>query len=132
MHKRMVKQNFLCLFLACTLAACGGGEQKEQNTTPEGIAEEPALTEAQAEGRQLIKQSDCSACHLDDAKLVGPGYQEVAEKYPHNDSTVTYLAQKIIKGGSGVWGNVPMTPHPQHKPEEAEKMAKYILTLSDK
>lgn len=127
-----MKQNFLYLFLACTLAACGGGEQKEQSTTPEEVAEAPAATEAQAEGRKLIKQSDCSACHLDDVKLIGPGYQEVAEKYPHNDSTVTYLAQKIIKGGSGVWGNVPMTPHPQHNLEEAEKMAKYILTLGNK
>jgi cytochrome c len=131
-YYHMMKHYFLYLFLACTLAACGGGEQKEQNIPPEGIAEEPALTATQTEGRQLIKQSDCSACHLDDAKLVGPGYQEVAEKYPHNDSTVTYLAQKIIKGGSGVWGNVPMTPHPQHSVEEAQKMAKYILTLSNK
>lgn len=131
-YYHMMKHYFLYLFLTSTLVACGGGEQKEQNTTPEGIAEELALTEAQAEGRQLIKQSDCSACHLDDAKLIGPGYQEVAEKYPHNDSTVTYLAQKIIEGGSGVWGSVPMTPHPQYKPEEAEKMAKYILTLGNK
>jgi cytochrome c len=127
-----MKHFFYYLVFTCALSACGGGEQQEQNTAKEEIATEPAITEAQAEGRQLIKQSDCSACHLDDAKLIGPGYQEVAEKYPHNDSTVTYLAQKIIKGGSGVWGNVPMTPHPQHKPEEAEKMAKYILTLSNK
>lgn len=126
-----MKQHFYFLFLACALAACGGGEQQEQTTSPEGIAEEPAMTEALTEGRRLIKQSDCTACHLDDATLIGPGYQEVAEKYPHNDSTVTYLAQKIIKGGSGVWGDIPMTPHPQHSPEEAEKMAAYILSMDN-
>lgn len=127
-----MKQYILYFFLACTCTACGGGGQETQNTLPEGTAEEPALTEAQAEGRRLIKQSDCTACHLDDAKLIGPGYEEVAEKYPPNDTTITYLAQKIIRGGSGVWGNVPMTPHPQHSLEEAEKMAEYILSLNNK
>lgn len=126
-----MKQYFYFLFLACAFAACGGGEQQDQSTSAEGTAEEPAMTEALAEGRRLIKQSDCTACHLDDVKLIGPGYEEVAEKYPHNDSTVTYLAQKIIQGGSGVWGSVPMTPHPQHSPEEAEKMAAYILSLKN-
>lgn len=124
-----MKHPFFLLSLAFLLAACGGNGKDEQQQAPEGIAEEPAMTEAQAEGRQLIKQSDCSACHLDDAKLIGPAYEAVAEKYPDNEESVNYLAGKIIQGGSGVWGSVPMTPHPQITPEEAEKMAKYILTL---
>lgn len=127
-----MKQYLFFLLLAGSLAACGGNEQNEQASAPEGIAEEPALTEAQAEGWQLIRQSDCSACHLDDVMLIGPSYEAVAEKYPHTDSTLTYLAEKIIKGGAGVWGNTPMTPHPQHSPEEAEKMARYILSLQNK
>lgn len=126
-----MKQHLLLLFLACILAACGGNDQNEQASAPEGTAEEPALTEAQAEGRQLIKQSDCSACHLDDVMLIGPSYEAVAAKYPHTDSTLSYLAEKIIMGGAGVWGNTPMTPHPQHSTEEAEKMARYILSLQN-
>lgn len=127
-----MKQSFYFVFLACVLTACGGGEQQEQNISSPETAQEPAMTEDLTEGRRLIKQSDCIACHLDDVTLIGPGYQEVAEKYPHNDSTVAYLARKIIKGGSGVWGDVPMTPHPQHSPEEAEKMVRYILSLQSK
>lgn len=124
-----MKHNLIYLLLLPLLLSCGGNEEKEQASGAKGTAEEPATTEAQAEGRQLIKQSDCIACHLDDAKLIGPAYEAVAEKYPDNQESVSHLAGKIIQGGSGVWGEVPMTPHPQTSQEEAEKMARYILTL---
>lgn len=114
--------------------ACGGNgnsNTSEQTENSGVIAQESAQTEAQVDGRQLIKNSDCKACHMDDAKIIGPAYQEVAARYEANDSTITYLANKIIQGGSGNWGEVPMTPHPQHTQEEAEKMARYILSLND-
>lgn len=111
--------------------ACGGNGGSEQRETSDDIAQQPAQTEAQVDGRQLIQKSDCKACHMDDARIIGPSYLEVAEKYEENDTTITYLANKIIQGGSGNWGEVPMTPHPQHSQEEAEEMVKYILSLND-
>lgn len=130
-----MKKYFLVL-LTGSLMACGGNsgnseQQQQQQEKPVGIAQEPAQTEAQVDGRQLIQNSDCKACHMDDARIIGPAYQEVAERYEANDSTITYLANKVIQGGSGNWGEVPMTPHPQHSQEEAEAMARYILSLNN-
>ncbi|WP_187261067.1 c-type cytochrome [Pontibacter beigongshangensis] len=81
------------------------------------------------QGAKLISQSDCLACHQEKTKVVGPSYTEVAKKYDFNDKNVDYLAGKIITGGKGVWGEIPMTPHPDLKEEDAKEMARYILSL---
>lgn len=60
----------------------------------------------------LMKQHNCSSCHAIDKKLVGPSYKEVAEKYKGDASAEQHLIDKVRKGGSGVWGPVPMPPHP--------------------
>lgn len=123
------------LLLSLFFVACGGEDRQQDSTVTaadqEAIATEPAENEVQAEGRQLIANSDCVACHKDNERVIGPSYEEVAERYPHTDSTVTFLASKIIQGGAGNWGTVPMTAHPQHSQEEAEKMARYILSLKN-
>lgn len=80
-------------------------------------------------GELLITKSDCVGCHHKINKLIGPAYTEVAKKYPNNDKNITYLADKIIKGGSGVWGKIPMTPHAKISQSDAKLMAKYILSL---
>ena len=79
------------------------------------------------EGLALIEGADCLTCHKVDAKKVGPSYQEVADKYTEAD--VDKLATKIIEGGKGVWGEIPMTPHAGMSPDNAKKMVEYILTL---
>lgn len=79
------------------------------------------------EGLALIEGADCLGCHKIDSKLVGPSYQEVADKYTEAD--VEYLANKIIDGGKGVWGEIPMSPHTGMSKENAKKMAEYILSL---
>ena len=84
------------------------------------------------DGKALIAKSDCLACHKIDVKLVGPAYNAVAEKYPQDQNTVSLLSQKVISGGSGVWGPVPMAPHPLITPADANKIVKYILTLNPK
>ena len=84
------------------------------------------------DGKALIAKLDCLACHKTDTKLVGPAYTAVAEKYPQNQTSVDTLTKKIIKGGKGVWGPVPMAPHPTVAPADAGKMIKYILTLNSK
>ena len=84
------------------------------------------------DGKALIAKLDCLACHKTDTKLVGPAYTAVAEKYPQDQNSVDLLSQKVISGGSGVWGPVPMAPHPAISQEDANKMIKYILTLNSK
>lgn len=79
------------------------------------------------EGLALIEGADCLTCHKVDAKLVGPSYQEVADKY--TDADIDKLAQKIIDGGVGTWGQIPMTPHAGMSKDNAKKMVEYILTL---
>jgi cytochrome c len=107
-----------------TLAGVG----QEDAVGKEGtVAKEEALK--YANGEKLIAKSDCLACHKVDQKLVGPAYEEVAKKYEFNDKNVDYLAGKIIQGGAGVWGEIPMTPHPDIKEADAKEMARYILAL---
>lgn len=84
-------------------------------------------TNGEDPGLALIESSDCLACHKIDGKLVGPGYQEVAEKYTEADTDM--LAKKIIDGGAGNWGQVPMTPHPDINMDKAKTIVKYILSL---
>ncbi|MFP3834527.1 c-type cytochrome [Chryseobacterium sp. SIMBA_028] len=79
------------------------------------------------EGLQLIEKADCLACHKIDSKLIGPSYQEVAAKY--TDADLDILAQKIIEGGKGNWGDIPMTPHNELSKDNAKLMVKYILSL---
>lgn len=80
-------------------------------------------------GSTLMTKSDCMACHKVDQKVVGPAYADVAEKYEFNDKNVDYLAQKIIKGGAGVWGEIPMPAHADLSESDAKEMARYVLSL---
>ena len=69
------------------------------------------------------------ACHAADKKLVGPSYKEVAAKYAGQKDAVDKLAQKIIKGGVGVWGQVPMPANAQVSEAEAKQLVQWIMTL---
>lgn len=80
-------------------------------------------------GKQALSKSDCLACHKEDAKLVGPAYKDVAAKYPATAANIDMLTKKIIAGGSGNWGQVPMSPHPQLAAADVKKMVQYILSI---
>lgn len=82
-------------------------------------------------GQQLIDNDDCAACHNPTSKTVGPAYLAIAKRYPDSDEVITTLGQKIIDGGSGVWGPIPMSPHHALTLQDAKAMAKYILSLDD-
>ena len=84
-----------------------------------------------APGAKLMAGSDCQACHFPDKKSIGPEYRLVAQKYKDQADAVPMLAKKIISGGNGVWGDVAMAAHPQIKLEDAEEIARYILSMSD-
>ncbi|PKB18624.1 c-type cytochrome [Flavobacterium sp. 5] len=83
-----------------------------------------------SEGEKLMAKLDCATCHKIDKKVVGPSYLDIAKKYPTNDKNINYLSDKIIKGGSGVWGGIPMAAHSALKKDDAKKIAKYILSLN--
>ncbi|MEI9807437.1 MAG: c-type cytochrome [Bacteroidota bacterium] len=80
-------------------------------------------------GQKIIKQSDCVTCHGTIRKLIGPSFSQLAGKYEADINTINKLALKIISGGPGSWGRIPMTPHPTLSKEEAEFAVKYILSL---
>ncbi|TSE27887.1 c-type cytochrome [Tepidimonas aquatica] len=77
----------------------------------------------------LAKAKNCMACHATDKKLVGPAYKDVAKKYAGDAKAVDMLATKIQKGGSGVWGAIPMPANPQVSAAEAKKLAQWVLSL---
>jgi cytochrome c len=80
-------------------------------------------------GEDLIKKYGCTACHAIDKKVVGPAYKDVANKYRNDAKAATYLHDKIKKGGSGVWGPVPMPPNTQVPDDDVKTIVSYILSL---
>ena len=76
----------------------------------------------------LATGKNCMACHAVDKKLVGPSYKDVAAKYAADKSATDKLAAKVIKGGSGVWGAVPMPANPQVNDADAKKLVAWILS----
>lgn len=97
-------------------------ERRNRAADNDAAAAHPGLT--------LMRQTTCFACHNATDKSAGPPYAAVAAKYAGDESAPAKLAAKIIEGGAGVWGELPMPPHPQHTEEEAALMVSWILTLS--
>lgn len=135
-----MKKFILSAVILVTITACGGGDttKKDETTTttapPSSMVTKPddglASNPVYAKGLELAAQNQCPTCHKIDEKLTGPAYREVANKYAGaDDATITKLAKKVIEGGSGVWGEVPMTPHPGLSEDDAKSIVKYILLL---
>lgn len=76
----------------------------------------------------LAKAKNCMACHAVQNKVVGPAYKDVAAKYAGQKDAENKLVQKVIKGGGGVWGPVPMPANPQVSEAEARQLVKWVLT----
>lgn len=84
----------------------------------------PALAD-----QALATSKNCMACHAVEKKLVGPSFKDVASKYAGQSDAVNKLAAKIVKGGSGVWGPVPMPANSQVNEADAQKLANWVLSL---
>jgi cytochrome c len=150
-----MKKILIVFAVAAASYACGGGESEKStapvsnNSTNENsqiggeskAAEEAPVKEAApaaeatpvadaGKGKTLIQGSDCLACHQENAKVIGPSYVDVAKKYPNTPENVKMLAEKVIKGGKGNWGEIPMTAHPNVSQADAEAMVTYILSLN--
>lgn len=131
-----MKKIILASFVLSVLIACNSSDKKteEKPKEPETPAAENTVTDNPdyQKGLDLIAQSDCRTCHHVIDKINGPSYTEIANKYAGTgDTIVSHLAGKIISGGSGVWGQVPMIAHPTLSKEDAEAMVKYVLLLKN-
>jgi cytochrome c len=125
---------FVAVMSALILASCGSKkeEAKEESTYDayEGDAEATSEeTDLVALGKALVDESDCKTCHHPTNKIVGPAHADVAAKYEFTEENVKMLAERIIKGGSGVWGEIRMNEHPDVSQVDAENMARYVLSL---
>lgn len=114
------------------ISACSNSNNKsaENNSSTENTHQQVATTEeAMPLGESLIKKNDCFTCHTIPDKKIGPAYVDIATKYEPTEANIDSLTDKIIKGGKGVWGEVPMAAHPTLSKDDAREMAKYILSL---
>ena len=131
-----MKRNFISSLIVFAILACtpalifGQSTQKKGPTVGKTTSKTIATATQIKEGKGLLTKSDCIACHTTDVKLIGPAYIDIAKKYPSNEVNYNLLASKIIKGGSGVWGQIPMSPHAAITTAEAKKIVKYILSLN--
>jgi cytochrome c len=126
-----MKKILLACFVIAALIACNSNpgskeEKKEDKSEVNDITKNPDYQK----GLDLVAKSDCFTCHKIDEQLTGPPYRDVANKYAGQpDTIISHLASKIREGGSGVYGQVPMTPHPSISEADAEAMVKYVLLL---
>jgi cytochrome c len=128
-------KKIILVLLVCSTAifACNSSGSSAGKTDSVATPAAPIVSD---QGLELIGASDCTTCHrlhkTDPGANIGPYYGEVAAKYsPAADTTVDRLVKKIISGGNGVWGAVPMTPHPALAPADVKIMVTYILSLKD-
>lgn len=119
-------------------AACSGGAGKTKASDSANATQAiintggtTANADANSTGASLIAANDCLTCHKIDEKNIGPSYRQIANKYDLNQGNIENLANKIIKGGRGLWGDAAMTPHAALTHDHAEEMVRYILSLRD-
>ncbi|MCH2208035.1 MAG: PQQ-dependent sugar dehydrogenase [Lentisphaerales bacterium] len=95
------------------------------------IDKKPRIISINDKGFKFMSGSDCMTCHQWTGKRIGPSVTEIAKKYKGQENTISStLVEKILKGGGGVWGDIPMMPHPQHTEKQASEMVKTILKLN--
>lgn len=135
-----MKKILVVLGVCSIILACNSAEKSEGTEDTTAAVEQVAVdtsaaapaSAGSAKGEQLISGSDCLTCHKVDAKIVGPSYVDVANKYEATEANIEMLAGKIINGGSGSWGEIPMAPHAALSTDDAKEMVKYILSLKTK
>ncbi len=130
-----MKKIAIIFSLCAVIAACSNDKPGQDSSTASNetatnqtVAVAPAESTS-SKGAQLLASSDCLGCHKEQEKLVGPAYKDVAAKYPATEENIDKLANKVITGGSGVWGSVPMSAHPNLALNDAKEMVKYILSI---
>ncbi len=132
MKKNILLAGLIGCFFACSdPAKVENTSAKAEETT---TVEKPATASSNPDydkGLELVAKSDCLGCHKINEASVGPAYSAIATKYEATEANINLLAAKIMNGGQGVWGEVPMAAHPTLSKEDAVQMVKYIMLLKD-
>jgi cytochrome c len=137
----MTKRLIIILCVSFLAAGCGGNSTNQETSadssavvseaktkTPDSAAENSntiSIMTSTDEGAALIVKNDCRNCHKEREKLIGPAFSDIAKRYGHYD--IDSLAAKIIKGGSGHWGDASMSPHPSLSMTDASVIVRFIL-----
>lgn len=95
-----------------------------------GMSQGHQIVSGAIAGKNIMETSDCKTCHKPNEKSIGPSFMEVANKYKSDPKSPEYLANKIIKGGGGVWGETAMAAHPGISNGEAKQIVEYIFSLA--
>lgn len=124
------------LLLGGLLAACNKPREVVQRKKPDYIRALPGKNDSipvavAQKGEVLIAYSDCYTCHKESKESVGPAFTSIAKRYPVQRVYIDMLAQKVISGGSGMWGQAVMSPHPKVPFEDAQFMVSYILSFKN-
>lgn len=131
--KKLIWAPAMICAVMVALVACGGGEEKKaeetKSETTAPAADNSMVVAVAGKGKELIAGQDCATCHKETEKVIGPSFKEIAAKYPATDANIATLSDKIIKGGSGNWGEIPMAPHAGVPKDDAVEMVKYILSV---
>lgn len=127
-----MKNIILGSLLGFAVISCNKTESSEKSNGDLAVKDSTQNTENSTKvkvgGDVLIQNADCFSCHNKDEKMVGPSYKEIATKYKSTDANIVMLAAKIINGGAGNWGQVPMSAHVGVSKEDAKEMVKFILS----
>jgi cytochrome c len=129
-----MKKILITAVVVAVLVACNSGDKSKSadtntSTTPTETST-PSDNPDYKAGLALVSKSDCFTCHKVDEAATGPAYRDIANKYASEaPGVIPQLAEKIIKGGTGVWGSAIMLPHPNISQADAETMVKYVLLL---
>jgi len=137
-----MKKVIFSMAIAAFLLSCGGGDSEKKeatDATTEPAKTEPATTDLSdnpdyQKGMAIVADTKnlCLTCHKIDEKLVGPAYRDVANKYESTDANISMLAEKVVKGGTGVWGEVAMPANTVISLDDAKAAVKYVLLLRNK
>jgi cytochrome c len=131
-----MKRLFIALSAVVLLTACGGEDKKPteaQATAPAPAAPEvkPPMVTTEEKALELIASKGCVACHALDKKVIGPAYIDVSNKYDATPELLYKLTQKVLMGGKGVWGEIPMPPNKNLNFTEAKLIVAYVLSLKN-
>lgn len=132
-----MKKYFRLLILAFTTiiySACKDYSKQPGTTATDSLINNTAeiADTAYLKGARLISANDCITCHAVDRRMFGPSFQEIAAKYDHQEKLAEYLANSVIKGSKGVFGENAMTPHQTIPYNDIIAMTGYILSVKPK
>ncbi|GAB3660147.1 hypothetical protein GCM10028791_33920 [Echinicola sediminis] len=139
LHSIIIRKLTFYLAVLLLLPACNSERSENKQGEAEELKkkeffivpgeDEPIDSALIQRGKVLISYADCYECHREESVGKGPSFLDIAKRYPNNKVYVNLLARKVISGGTGIWGDPVMPPHPKLQEEDAKAMAAYVLSF---